>query len=136
MNTSHGQRTARVAVAALAVLVSSPLHAGAALHAGPLRTIGAIDSVACQVTNVQPASLDEVRIVIRSTNFGTVVSDVTCYDVAQWSECLATLPTTGVTTAVRLACSAQATGKKDALRGTFQRWSPTGQSGDLVIELR
>jgi hypothetical protein len=136
MTTSIQARAIRAAFGALVAGFTPPALADASIHSGPLRTIGAIDSVECTVTNVAEKPLDEVRVRIRSTNFGTVVSDVTCQDLAQGSECRASFPVSGAATVVRLMCSADASGKKDALRGTFQRWSPTGQSGELAIELR
>ena len=136
MTTSIQARVIRSAFGALVAGVSPLVHADASIHSGPLRTIGAIDSVECTVANVGEKPVDEVRVRIRSTNFGTVVSDVTCQDVAQGAECRASFPVSGFASVVRLMCSVDATGKKDALRGTFQRWSPTGQSGELAIELR
>jgi len=130
-------RAIRAAFAALVATFSTQLHADASIHSGPLPTIaGTGDRVECIVTNVEAKPVDEVRIRIRSTNFGTVVSDVTCNDVAQAAECRASFPVPGPALVNRLACSVDTTGKKDGLRGTFLRTSSTGTSDDLVVELR
>jgi len=124
--------------AACGVLVSSHAsfaHADESMHSGPMRTFGAIDSVECTVTNVRAKPVEDVRILIRSINWVAVVSGVTCTDLAQWSECRASFPTSGAAVVVRPMCSVEATGRRDELRGKFQRWSPTGQSDEIAIGL-
>ena len=67
----------RAAFAVLAATLSSSLHAGALLHGGPLRVIGD-EIVECDVVNIRPAPVDEIRVRIFSDMAGIFVSDVTC----------------------------------------------------------
>lgn len=125
----------RAAFAVLAATLSSPLHAGVLLHGGPLRVIGD-EIVECNVVNIRPAPVDEIRVRIFSDMAGIFVSDVTCNDVPQWLGCRATFSANGATFLSRASCVAESGGKKDTLRGVLQRWSPNGLSDELVLELR
>jgi len=126
------------ALCATIVLVSSSAHAAdASIHSGPLpATPGTGERLVCIVTNVADHAVDDVRLRIRSLDFGTTLADVSCADVAPGSGCPATFDLTGVPFVAHFACSVDAKGKKDALRGTFYRASSTGASDTLVAELR
>ena len=127
----------RAVCASLLFASASALAADASIHSGPLpATPGTGERLVCIVTNAEDKTVDDVRIRIRSLDFGTTVADVSCTDVAPLAACPATFPVTGVPFAAHFACSIDAKGKKDALRGTFYRTSSTGASDDLVIELR
>lgn len=137
MTTSIGKHAIRAAFGAVVAGFAPLVLADASIHGGPLPAVGGTgDRVECTVINVDANPVDEVRIRILSSNFGTVVSDVTCTGVVPGAECRASFPVPGPALVVRLACRVDATGKKDALRGTFLRTSSTGASDDLVVELR
>ncbi|MFO1283624.1 MAG: hypothetical protein U1F51_14395 [Burkholderiales bacterium] len=109
----------------------------ASIHSGPLPAIGGIgDRLECTVANVDDKPIEEIRVRIRNVDFGTVVSDVSCAGTPPGGACPSTFHVPGPALPSRFACSVDAKAKKDSLRGTFLRTSSTGQSDDLVVELR
>lgn len=128
---------ARAACAACLVVCAPAFGADASIHSGPLpATPGTGERLVCIVTNAEDKPAGDVRIRIRSLDFGTTVADVGCGDIPPGAACPATFPVVGVPFVAHFACSVDARGRKDALRGTFYRTSSTGASDDLVVGLR
>ncbi|MEO8485394.1 MAG: hypothetical protein ABI585_03560 [Betaproteobacteria bacterium] len=121
-------------------IVAFPLSvhaADASIHSGPLPSVpGTGERLTCIVTNADDKAVEDVRLRIRSLDFGTTVADVSCAVVAPGAACPATFDVTGLPFAAHFACSVDARGRKDALRGTFHRRSSSGASDDLAIDLR
>jgi hypothetical protein len=126
------------AAVALYAFASAPAFAAdASIHSGPLpATPGTGERLVCIVTNADDKIVDDVRIRIRSLDFGTTLTDVSCIGVTPGAGCPATFDVTGIPFVAHFACSVDAKGRKDALRGTFYRASSTGASDTLAVELR
>ena len=111
--------------------------ADSSIHSGHLRAItGSGDEVVCIVGNVGTKPIDTLRVRIHNAEFLATNEDVTCDDVPIGGACRAEFQAFGFPLIVHFACSADSSGKEDAIRGTFYRRSTLGTSGDLAIELR
>ena len=127
----------RAVAGAILAAASVAALADSSIHSGHLRTItGSGDEVVCIVGNVGSKPIDTLRVRIRNAEFLAVNEDVTCDDVPVGGACRAEFQPGGFPLIVHFACSADSSGKEDAIRGTFYRRSTLGTSGDLAIELR
>ncbi|MFO1317580.1 MAG: hypothetical protein U1F58_18460 [Burkholderiales bacterium] len=132
-----GTTAGRIAAALMCVAWSTCGQAEIAIHAGPLSTVaGTGDRVECAVVNVDTKPVYDVRLTLRSTNFGTVLAQASCPQLLPGADCPVSFNVAGPALVVRIACSAEAGGKKDALRGTFLRTSTIDNTGDVAVELR
>jgi hypothetical protein len=137
MSRSLCLRLSRAAAGAILAVPCAAALADGSIHSGSLRAItGTGDEVVCVVRNVGKGPIDTLRVRISNAEFGATNEDVTCIDVPVNGVCRADFQPGGVPLIVHFACSADASGKTEAMRGTFYRRSTLGTSGDLAIELR
>ena len=130
-------RARRAALGALVAASIPTAFADSSIHSGPLRAItGSGDEVVCIVRNVGKNPIDTLRVRISNAEFLATNDDVTCTDVPVGGACRGEFQPGGLPFIVHFACTADSSGKEDAIRGTFYRRSTVGTSGDLAIELR
>ncbi len=115
------------------------------IHSGPLPAIGGTgDRVECLVVNVGNQDVHDLRLVIRSTNFFTVVAQWTCSTVPPGAGCTLKFDVPGPALVAHLQCSAELAGRRTgphdnaagALRGTFLRTSSEDRAMDVAVEMR